>query len=492
MRLITCLITLGLLAGGARAQFDATEYFPLGVFNNWKLVQEDDETDQTFVKVTNVQLVDGVLRYTVVTPFFDTLDKVKLVMGQTDDGDWLLYKLGITTEQLEELDAKLINLDPPVKLGDTTTSFGTTFNTAVDSVLTLKVEIGPIKEKIDVDVTGTISSSFEDLLVDQETPAGTFPAAELIGWHFDLDLNFSSDDDDVDFDEDVQVDGFMKLHQGTGLVLATDPDSSLHVLAGAILPGTTVGDDFGPNGTVITDASVDTPGLFVLGGQTDTATTGGDFEISDIVLTQELNGNLTLSGTLSDGFLAEVPIEMKGKAKVNAVTGAGKLKLAGKIKGLTEKPLALKANAIITQDTTSLDIVYKSGPEIGGVMSLGIDPQVIESVDLAFNELVDADFKDGGSRVMGAEGVMTLNGDGGEMIDYPITLVEKRKVKEGFPDKHTYVITQTGLKKKVFVSKAVSEDADTYILLKFTGRLFGYKVKPLTLDDVTLTIVDDD
>lgn len=475
---------------------DVTAHFPLGVFNAWRLVQEDDELDTSFIKVTNVVLKDGVLRYTVATPFFDELEQVKLVMG-VDDGTWYLYRAGFSTDQVDDLEADLMTFEPPVVLGTTTETLGTQHSTVIDTILELKLEAGPIKKTVDVAVTGTIDSRFEASFDGLDTPAGSFDASELLDWFLDFDLAYESLDDDIDFDGDVQIFGLMQIAEGLGYVRGTDPNSSFHVLDAAILPGQTIGGDFQAPGTVLRGLAAPTPGLFTLHGQAASESTGGAFVLSDVQLTHLLGGKLLLEGLLASTEEGgeSIPFAMTGSCKISKKTGLAKLTLKGKTKMLTEKPLLLSAKQDVTPDTTEIVIAYKSGKDILGEMSLGITPFVASGMELAFNTLVDTGFKlSPKKRTLGAEGVLTLlgagGGDGEGTVDFPVTLVEKRKIKEGQADKHGYKLMQTGLKAKVLSGSAFSTMSADFLLTKFSTKLHGLPIQPESIEDVLVQTED--
>ena len=476
---------------------DVTGYFPLGVFNQWRIVQEDDTTDTTFIKVTKVVLVDGVLRYTVVTPFFDTLEKVKLVMG-VDDGEWNLYRIGVSNDDLEDLDSELITLDPPVLLGTTSEVLGTQHSTDVDAEFSVKLKFGPLSKTIDIGVTGTIDSRFDESVVGVDAPAASFDASDLLEWHLDFDLHFESLDDDIDFDGDATVEGLMLVADGLGYVLGTDPNSANHVLDSAILPGTTIGGDFTDPGTVLTGVGFGTPDLFTLDGAASDTTDGGDFVLSGVQLTHLLGGKLLLEGVLSpNGIVGTgVPFEMEGSCKISPKTGLGKVVLKGKTKQLTEKPLMLSVKQFVDVDTTALTITYKSGKDILGEMSLPVMPFPAERVELAFNTLVDKSFKAfKAKRGLGAEGVLSMVppasfADGVEPKTFGVTLNEARKLKEGQADKHGYVLTQTGLTSKLMTGSAVSTSAEEFLLAKFGAKINGLKIKPADINDVETTVAD--
>lgn len=476
---------------------DVTQYFPLGVFNQWQIVNEVDETDTTHIKVVKVALVDGVLQYTVTTPFFDTAEKVRLVMG-VDQGEWFLYRVGLTADSISDLDPVAVTLDPPVLLGTTSETLGTQHGTDVDAPFSIKVKIGPFSKKFDMRMTGSIESRFDPASGGLDTPAGSFDASELLDWNLLFDLNVASDDSAFDFDENVLVDGHMLVANGLGYVLGTDPNSQNHLLQAAILPGTLIGDGFTDPGTVLTGAAFPTPGLFTLDGQTADASEGGEFVLSDATLEQMLSGKVLLTGTLAPAGADDVgvPIELKGSCKINTKTGIGKLVLKGKTKELTEKPLVLKVKQEVTADTTSIVIAYKSGKDVLGEMTLGVMPFPAESVELAFNTLVDKSFKPFKSkRKLGAEGHLFMNPpasfvDGALPKDFAVTLHESRKIKEGQADKHSYVMTQTGLTTRLMVASAFSTSSADFLLAKFKAKLLGLKIKPTEIGDVVTSSED--
>lgn len=499
MSLLKTAIAVALLGGALSGQIiDATEFVPLGVFNKWNYVQDDDPEDTTFGDIGSVDLVKGVLRYNLKSPFIDSLKTVRMQMG-VEDGELLLYRMRFQSSDgdLDDVELDPIIFTPPLLVGTTTTEVNVdTFVNNVDEVFEAEVDIGPLDEDIDVRVTGTITVSWRSPGFFPGNPINDPVASEvdMFNWHWEFDLHFEGVDED--FEEDFFDTADTLNGRGIGIQVATDPNSSLHILDAAILPGQTVGGEFPGPGTSLRTMEFDTPGLFHFNEAS--AETAGDevVMLSDLFLEHNMSGKAFLRGMVTaiapeipDEGDAPEPVEfqMKGKIKGNVKKGLAKATFGGKVKGLLEKPLILKAKAVLDADSTEIEVTYKSGKDVQGSFMLPITAKTAESAELNLNTLVDVGFKVKPTRKMGAEGTLDV---GGEV--FPITMRETRKTKDGKPDKHGYKLTQTGLTAKLLNAKAESTESADYLLAKFNTKLFGFKFKPEEITDVDAEAVDAD
>ncbi|GJM22363.1 MAG: hypothetical protein DHS20C15_22780 [Planctomycetota bacterium] len=499
MSLLKTAAAFALLAGSLSSQIiDTTEYVPLGVFNKWNYVQDDDPNDTTFGDIGSVDLVKGVVRYNLKSPFIDSLQTVRMQLG-VESGDLLLYRMRFQSNDGDFDDVELdpIVFTPPLVVGTTTTDVDVdVFENEVDEVFEANVDIGPLDEDIDIRVTGSINVSWRSPGFYPGTPAIDPIAADvqMYNWHWDFNLLFEAVDEDFDA---TFIDTADTLNgQGIGIQVATDPNSNDHVLNAAILPGQTVGGEFPGPGTSLRTMEFDTPGLFHLNEASDKAAGDDVVMFSGLFLEHNMSGKAFLRGMVSavqpevpEEGEAPTPVEfqMKGKIKGNAKKGLAKLTLKGKIKGLLEKPLVLKSKAVLDEDSEEILIEYKSGKDVAGSFALPITPKTADTATLELNTLVDTKFKVKATRKMGAEGTLDLNGE-----SFPVTVKETRKTKEGQADKHGYTLNQTGLTAKLVKAKSVSTESADYLLSKFTAKLFGFKLKPAEITDVEAAAVDAD
>ncbi len=489
------LLTGSALAGDAAegiAVIDATEYLPLGTFNAWEMIDADNQVDgdTQIISVKKTTVVDGIPRYNVRTKIFDEVADVIFQFG-VDGSEIYLYAAKVAAGADlgdDDLSVSTMFFTPPVFVGDTSQPLdGPPAVTPITSSIKVKLKIGPKSIKAKVDVAGTISTSWQSV-GPVLTPNGTIPGNNLAQLRMDFFFTYSSDDDDID--DVLQGETTNKTVRGimgvdAGYVQIDGAGSKVKVLNRAILPNNTVG-NFPPLTVDLAGLVISTPFLFNLfygGGAEGVDPSDGFVTLSNVDIQQRLGGKTFMTADVSVAGVEGgtiVPVQFTGKTKFKP-DGTANVSMKAKTAhpDLTAK-LNMKIKAALTDTSTSMTMTYKAGKDIDGLPIVGevdipISPEPVANAVLNINRLLDVKFDPNPlKRKLGAEGTLTLGS-----LQIPVTVLEKVKVKEGFPEKRNYALVQTGTTKpKLFKWAASNTDNTDYLIAKLKGKLLGLKIKP--------------
>jgi hypothetical protein len=543
-RTATLLAVLSFSASPARAgggTIDATDYLPLGAFNVWEMIDREaydldgTKAEHQIISVTKTDVIDGAIHYNVRTKLFQDVPDVLFQFGLEGDTIYLYgVRILIPTEFIDDddVDVKIptIFFDPKVPIGSTSTPLGVDMTTNVTASIKVKLKIGDFLDEsgtVNIDPGSTVTARWEPIPPAElpiNTPLGSFaaegsgPLARLV---LDFFFTYSSPNEDID-DEindevtDKSVSGV--FGPGTGYVLIDGQGSQQKIVNRVVLPGDLLFNPFDPDSfaplppfdVTIVDVPLTTGVVLVtFSGGGEGGITDGTVTLSDVSLEHKLGGVVLVTGMVSAGA-DSAPFVLKGKAKVSPKTGGLRIGLKGKTKKLPGFAKNVKFSvkqelSLTAEGGLALDLVYNAGKDpitkelITGTLSIPVDTfqagQAIMNVALPVDipkikkaQLIINPTK----RKMGAQGTLTLveaGARGGSMV-FPILLLEAAKLKEGFPTKRKYKVTQTGTKLKLF-SFAAESDGAGFTLTKLVGKLAAAKVKPDVGDvDVTTGSLD--
>lgn len=543
MQRLALLALLAALAAAPLARaggtIDVTEYFPVGAFNAWEMIDKvlwaegaGTKEQGQIIDIGKITVIGGVPRYNVRTPFFasaqqDGVIKDLILQFGIDGGVLYLYGLRIVAgDDLgeDDLEVPTIFFDDPVPVGDTSTTLDANFAvTPVSAKVEVSIEIGPKEFSGIVFIDGTVTARWNSVPQPITTPLGVLGDDETLA-EMQITVNFTYSSPDEDINDEVSDEVTNKgvsavMGPGIGFVQIDGKGSQEKIVNRVILPGELVGNEdepfpdlpagdlagfsLGIDPVVTLNDGLD---LVADGGITD-----GNLTLDSLILDHALGGALALSAQLSSSE-GDGPVDLLllGTAKINPKTGGLLVKLKGASKKLNLFEPTVFAKSIkfsCVQEIpapfapTDLVITWTGGkdPETKevytGELTVPVAPFTGDVLNATFNLPVDvAKVKKGfffinpAKRLLGAEGVLTLTSvsDGDGKV-FPLVLRETATIKEGLPTKRTYAATQTGRTLKLFTLGATSEDVPSYTLTKFTGKLLGVKVAPVLPDGVEVT-----
>lgn len=523
-------------AGGT---IDATEYFPVGAFNAWEMIDkalwnggDGTKEEGQIIDIGKITVIGGVPRYNVRTPFFASAQaggmiKDLILQFGTDGGVLYLYGLRVVSGadfSEDDLSVPTIFFDDPVPVGDTTTTLDANFAvTPVSAKFEVSIDIGPKEISGIVFLDGTITARWNSVPQPIVTPLGTLGDDETLA-ELQIDAFFTYSSPDPEIDGELQGKITQKgvraiMGPGIGFVQIDGKGSQQKIVNRVILPGELMGNEDEPFPALppgdLAGFSLDIAPVVTLNdGLAPTADGGisdGNLTLDGLILDHALGGALALSAQLSS-VAGDGPVDLLllGTAKINPKTGGLVVKLKGASKKLNLFEPTVFAKSIkfsCVQEIpapfapTDLVITWTGGkdPEtkevFTGELQVPVEPFTGNALAATFNLPVDvAKVKKGfffinpAKRLLGAEGVLTLTSvtDGAGKV-FPLVLRETASVKEGLPTGRSYALTQTGKTLKLFTMGATSTGVPEFTLFKFKGRLLGVKVAPVLPDGVEVT-----
>ena len=535
---VTLLLAAPVRAGGG--SIDATQYLPLGAFNAWEMIDkiawETDGTKQEHqvISVTKTSVIDGVVRYNIRTKLFQDVPDVLFQFGVDVD---TLYLYGVQVLipvdfiDDDDIDVKIptIFFDQPVAVGDINTILGVNTVTPVTAEFKVKLDFGPVDESgtvfigpdpLDGFTPSTVTARW-DAVAPINTPLdplveGGPPQARLT---LSFDFFYTSSNEEIN--DELEGQSTSKavsavMGPGLGFVEIDGTGQQKKIVNRAVAPGELLYnpadlDSFPPLASYDVDV-IDVPlttGIVIVGFDSTPEGDIGDgvMSLSDISIEHNLGGVIRLDATANVGS-ETAPITLVGKAKFSKKTGAVRVGLKGKTKMLEGLGKVVKFNVKTdlgglppAEGGPVLDFVYNAGKDpitkelITGTMQIPVTTFEPDRAIVDVNLPVDvAKVKKGVlfvnplKRVLGSEGTIELQSsvEGGPSLFYPVTLLQKAKLKEGFPTKRKYTVIQTGTKAKLF--KFAGESDTGLSITKFGGKVAGVKQVPeLTDVDVTET-----
>ena len=480
------LLTLGVVACLGMAQptwaqaISPADYLPLGEGAEWQLDRISGSGQSKLrLEVTEVNVTDTGTRYLIDMP----VDDVHLGMRLEFATDGSLVLRAVTVDLNELLDdlpfdpgaTGDLQFQPPVLLGTATVVPGSAVTeTAVDTEFNADVETDLGDVSVDVQVTGSVTSTWDPATSPTVTPAGSFD--DVVSLALDIVLKFS--EDDFDSDETVDERIAFVLARGVGFVQFQSGDTT-YALNRAVVNGVPIGNYTQYEDIVSLAFTV--PPVISLDGRARGNASSGDFVLHDVRLSHALQGKAQLDAVLDHPAATGVPISVSGPTTARK-DGRLKLDLTGKAVVLDQK-IKLHVKQIVDPTSTTLDLTAK----IGGtsvVIPIGIEPVVSGDVRIDLNGLVDQSTGSGGERTLTSDGRLLL----GE-VEYPIVAKEKLETKKDGTRARTYKFKPTGNDTVVVHAEATSTSAADFVVTKLKPTLFKLAIPKSQVSNVVPTVV---
>jgi hypothetical protein len=368
-----------------------------------------------------------------------------------------------------------VKFTPPVLLGTPSLVPGSAiFQTPVNTEFTAEVDTSLGDVDVDVQVKGTMTSTWDPATSPTVTPAGSF--TDVVALALDIALTFSEDE----FDSDTTVNERLSFVLGreVGFVQVGIGDST-YALERAVVNGVPIGDF--PQYEDIVGLAFTVPPVISLDGRALGDAASGDIVLHDIRLSHALFGKAQLDAVLDHPSVSGVPVSIHGPAKARA---DGRLKVD--IKGKTvvfDQKVKFHVQQIVDPTTTTLELTAKL-KDVQVVIPIGIEPVVSGDVRVSLDGFVDQSAEPGKERTLASDGRLSI----GE-AEYPIVAKEKLKVKNDGTHARTYKIKPTGNDTVAVLVEATSTSAADFTITKLKPTLFKRAVPKKDVSGITAEVV---